>query len=149
MTELRAWVETLIEQHYAKVASRLSEKLEMSVSAFQRSTRNGTLSIENLLRLAEETGESASRVLRMGGKGELADLLERLYGPAAKSVLSKDGREVAQLFDRVENEQVRSFVRDALIAAQPPSERNGASSSAKRAGVNGTRAKRGNRSGQG
>jgi len=148
MTELRAWVETLITERYAKVASRLSDKLEMSVSAFQRSTRNGTLSIENLLRLAEETGESASRVLRMGGKGALADQLERLYGAVPTASLSKDGREVAQLFDRVENADVRSFVKDALRAAAPPPAQSGASSPAKKTAGSGTRATRGTRPGK-
>lgn len=119
MTKLRAWVEGLIETRYAGVATRLADALGMSISAFQRSTRMGTLSVENLLRLAEETGTPAADVLRLGEKAELADLIERLFGPSAKpEEYSKTAREVARLYDRLEDEGAKRFYLDSLRGFQ-------------------------------
>lgn len=98
MNPLRLWVDELIKERYAGVATRLADAVGMSVSAFQRSTREeGTLSFENLLKLAGETGTSASKVLRLGGKTEQADLIERLYGEP--NGLSNDATTVAHAFD--------------------------------------------------
>lgn len=103
MNPLRQWVDELIKERYAGVASRLADALGMSVSAFQRSTRDGgTLSLENLLKLAEQTGTPASKVLRLGGKAEQADLIERLYGEP--NGLSKDATTVAHAFDSLSGE---------------------------------------------
>jgi hypothetical protein len=64
-------------------ARRLADAIGMSLSAFSRGVREeGTLGIESCLRLAEQTGEAPSRVLRLAGKGPVAELIERLYGPA-------------------------------------------------------------------
>jgi len=43
----------------------------------------GVPGLEACLRLAKASGENASQVLRAAGHGELADLVEHLYGPAA------------------------------------------------------------------
>jgi transcriptional regulator with XRE-family HTH domain len=48
------------------------------------------LNVRNCLRLANATGRPASVVLRAAGKGEIADLIESQYGPAAKSVSPKE-----------------------------------------------------------
>ncbi len=63
-------------------AGRLADSIGMSLSAFSRGVRNeGTLGVESCLRLAEQTGEPPSRVLRLAGKGSVAELIERLYRP--------------------------------------------------------------------
>jgi len=48
-----------------------------------------SFNIENCLRLARLSGEPPSRVLRLAGKGEVADLIEWLYGPPALTVTQK------------------------------------------------------------
>lgn len=147
MTELRTWVEDLLETRYDGVATRLADALGMSISAFQRSTRMGTLSVENLLRLAEETGTPAAAVLRMGGKGELADLIERLFGPSAQPDLSKSAREVARLFDALADEGAKRFYLESLRGFQAAAQqhaRTAAPVDAKTAGASGKSRKRGN-----
>lgn len=75
-------------------AGRLAETIDMSLSAFSRGVRNeGTLSVYSLLRLAEETGEPASKVLRIANKGHVADIIERLYGDSAPEGVSGALRE--------------------------------------------------------
>ena len=68
----------------------LARKLGMTPSGFGRGVRAGTLSVENLLTLARETGLAPSRVLRAGGKPEFADLIEQLYGQANTRVVSDE-----------------------------------------------------------
>lgn len=75
-------------------AGRLADAVDMSLSAFSRGVRNeGTLSVYSLLRLAEETGEPASKVLRIANKGHVADIIERLYGDSAPEGVSGALRE--------------------------------------------------------
>ena len=62
-------------------ANAIAEALDMSPSAFSRGSRSGSLGTLKLLRLAKWSGESPSRVLRLAGKGEIADQIEDLYGP--------------------------------------------------------------------
>jgi len=114
MTEFESWVTAVIRTRYDNVASRLAEKLGMSVSAFLRSSRKGTLSLENLLRLAEETGEPAGQVLRMGGKGALADLIERLFGESSTLKLSGDARILAEQFDALQDARMKRFYQRTL-----------------------------------
>lgn len=45
-----------------------------------------SLDVGNCLRLAKLIGEAPSRVLRVAGKGDIADLIEAQYGPGAKAV---------------------------------------------------------------
>jgi hypothetical protein len=45
-----------------------------------------SLDVLNCLKLAAMTGESPTRILRIAGKGEIADLTERLYGPGRATV---------------------------------------------------------------
>lgn len=85
-------------------AQKLADKIGMSLSAFSRGVRNeGTLNVENCLRLAEETGENPSHVLRLAGKGSTADLIERLYG-RARSPLSGGDRELLALWQLLNHE---------------------------------------------
>lgn len=49
-----------------------------------------SLDVGNCLTLAKLTGDSPSRVLRVAGKGDIADAIEGLYGPAAPSMSPKE-----------------------------------------------------------
>ena len=49
-----------------------------------------SLDVGNCLTLAKLTGEPPSRVLRVAGKGDIADSIEALYGPSAKIVSPKE-----------------------------------------------------------
>jgi hypothetical protein len=79
-------------------AGRLANAIGLTLSAFSRGVRNeGTLGVESCLRLAEETGESPGLVLRLAGKADVADLLERIYG--RRQSLLRLGRQDRELLD--------------------------------------------------
>jgi plasmid maintenance system antidote protein VapI len=93
-TEFRRFVDALIERYGS--AAAIAEELEMSRSAFTRGVKNeGTLSEDNLLKLAEVVGEPPGNVLRLAGKKEFAERVERLYGDAHKPLASVDRRLLA------------------------------------------------------
>jgi hypothetical protein len=94
----------------------LSKAVGMSMSAFSRGLRAGTLNIENLLRLADLAEAHPSEVLRLAGKGDAADLIERLYGVNDKPLTSQD-REVLALPAPVK----RELLRLAAALNTPPS----------------------------
>lgn len=143
--EFRAWIEELIEKRYGGVATRLAGAIGMSVSAFQRSSREGTLSLENLLRLAEETGEPAPNVLEMAGKGEIAALIFRLYGEPTRPTLSRPALQFAELFDALNDEGMKRFVVETLnLHSKAQHERNAALGAATPATASGKSRRRGN-----
>lgn len=114
MSELRRWIEELIEQRYG-TASKLADAIGMSVSAFSRSTKAGTLSTENLLRLALETGEAAPKVFERAGKGEVSALIEQLYGRAVATPDAERKRLLA-LYDALASDDGRRAVLQMLDA---------------------------------
>lgn len=107
---LNDWLGSLIPARY-KTPSAFAQALGWSLTTFNRGRESGTFSIENLLHLAHTTGASASRVLTLAGKRDLADAIERAYGPArpptspAVRALAqrleamRDGDEIAQALD--------------------------------------------------
>lgn len=61
----------------------LGKAIDISASRLSRvMAGQHSLEVVNCLRLAEVTGESPSVVLRAAGKGDVADLIERMYGAA-------------------------------------------------------------------
>jgi hypothetical protein len=77
----------LLNQIAARFPTRqaLATALDLNASRLSRAL-NGTdkhtaFNVENCLRLAQVSGESASTVLRAAHKGAIADLIEALYGP--------------------------------------------------------------------
>lgn len=89
MTPFRKYIATLVDRY--GTAGAVAKLIPMSESAFSRGVKNqGTLSEENLLRLAEAVGEPPGRVLRIAGKASLADIIERLYGAARPSLTRED-----------------------------------------------------------
>lgn len=69
-----------------KTKQELADQVGMSLSAFVRGVEKGTLSIDNLLHLAEVVEEPASAVLRRADKSSTADLIEKLYGTGQKAL---------------------------------------------------------------
>lgn len=74
-----AWIEGLVRGPYGTWGA-VARAAGVSQSALSRQARTGTLGLKPLLKLALETGEPASDVLRRAGKGDLAALIERVYG---------------------------------------------------------------------
>jgi hypothetical protein len=73
------FVHHLIQDRF-HTAQALADAIAMSLSAFARGVRQGTLSEGNLIRLAEVAGIEPGRLLRLADKPEVADCLDRLYG---------------------------------------------------------------------
>lgn len=74
-------METYIKRLVARfgTATALAAKIGMTVSAFSRAVHEeGTFSLENCLRLADAFGDDPCVVLRIAGKLDQADLLQRL-----------------------------------------------------------------------
>ena len=57
---------------------RVAAKIPMSLSAFSRGVSDGTLSVENCLRLADAVGDDPGKILRLGGKQSIAAVVDRL-----------------------------------------------------------------------
>ena len=75
---LEEWIASLLPRFHTRHA--LAEAAGVSDSAFSRQVATGTLGLVPLLRLAQATGESASVVLRLARKHQLADLIEASFG---------------------------------------------------------------------
>jgi hypothetical protein len=67
------------------------------------------LNVANCLRFAALSGERASEVLRAAGKGDVAELIEQLYGPGQES-LTKGQRDVLRLFEAIDDAPTRHAV---------------------------------------
>lgn len=109
MTASRAafqrYIDDLIAKHGGR-AYKLAEMIPMSASAFCRGVQEGTLSEENLLRLAKAVGEPPLKVLRLAGKRAVADLIEEMFG-TARAPLSADDRVLVKLEPDAKRQLVR------------------------------------------
>lgn len=93
----------------------------MTLSPFTRGMVSGSLSVENLLKLAKVGEKHPSEVLRMAGKGTLAGLIEELYGPA--SPLTALQREALAWLDQLSIENRGHFLSLLELAAQADARR--------------------------
>lgn len=75
---LLAWAQTQVDRHYKGRWVRLTRDLGVS-TALKRTLEAGHISEMLVLHLAVLRGESPAKLLRLAGKTEFADLLERLY----------------------------------------------------------------------
>lgn len=98
---LEQFVDEQVSKRYG-TASALAGRIGMSFSAFSRSVRAGSLSTENLLRLAMETGTPPSDLLRIARKEHVAHLIETLYGKGAAAPPNGDLRTLAELWPDVQ-----------------------------------------------
>lgn len=111
-------------------ARAVAAAIGLSEGRLGRVTRGeGSMEIANLLRLAELAGEQPTAVLRLAGKAEEAELIERIYGVGAPP-LSKTQRELLQAWDRLTDharEHFRALMRDVErrgpAAAEPSRKR--------------------------
>jgi hypothetical protein len=92
-------VEEVVDRQFDGVAGRLATALGITHSALIRAVKTETLAVENILKFAAVSGEPVSRVLKLAGKSEIAELLEQLYGDERPmpAPLSDDDRTLVRL----------------------------------------------------
>lgn len=75
-------MQDFLEARRAKFGTlqKLATAMRVTFSGFLRGVKQGTLSAENCLRLAEVLGEEPSVIFRVANKVALADQFDRLYG---------------------------------------------------------------------
>lgn len=105
LVDLREWIDQLVRERYRTVAT-LARAIGMTESGFSRAVKAGTFEVENCLRLADETGESAATILKMAGKPQVNDLIEKLYG-RAKDARDPDAVKAAELMAVVKDPNAR------------------------------------------
>jgi hypothetical protein len=103
-TELLRWLDLLRDRFGTYRA--IAERLGVTESGMLRGAKAGSLSVENLLNLARLAEEHPSKVLRMGNKSDVADLIEQLYGPGREALTARQ-LEVLDLFEQVKGNQER------------------------------------------
>lgn len=107
---MREWIDQLVSGRY-KTVSALAKSIGMTESGFSRAMKAGTFEIENCLRLADETGESPTTVLRMAGKTLINDLIEKLYG-VARQKKDPDAAKAYELMEGIDDRVAReSFLQ--------------------------------------
>lgn len=84
-----------IAQRYPS-RSALAQALRITPSRLSRALNTGDfpLNVSNCLRLAKLSGESATEILRAAGKGDVAELIEGLYGKDRTRLLTMPEREL-------------------------------------------------------
>lgn len=118
--EFTKFVDDQIKRHGTGQA--LATGIGMTLSSFLRGARKEhTLGVGKLLLLAEFVGESPSHVLRLAGKPDVADAIERLYGQA-RTPLSGTHRELLDRWERLPLAKRRALwtVLRGLTGDTPP-----------------------------
>lgn len=100
---------------------QLADAIGMSLSAFLRAAKNGTMSTENCLKLAQVVGENPSKVLRLARKDDVAELIEQLYGKAIVP-LSDEERELLDAWKAL-TPRARTSFRTLMRDLSPKHER--------------------------
>jgi plasmid maintenance system antidote protein VapI len=81
--DLRDLLRELVKRHRNQTALAQAMGIDRSrISKILKGVEYPTLEVQNCLRLADVTGESPMEILTAAGKGDVADLIERLYGQA-------------------------------------------------------------------
>lgn len=115
---MRDWIERLVKEKY-RTFSALADAIGMTDSGFGRAVKAGTFDLENLLRLANETGESPATVMRLAGKAEVNTLIEKLYGQA-RPATDPDAEKAAEMMASIRDAQARegflAMMRGYLVA---------------------------------
>lgn len=103
----KTFIDALTHQH--GTAGAVAKAIGMSLSAFSRGVRiEGSLGVDKCLRLAKWAGVSPSHVLRLANKGEVAELIEELYGREGEP-LSGSERELLGLWRTIDKEGQRAM----------------------------------------
>lgn len=112
--EFTAWVEKLIRERF-RTKRALASAVGLTESPFGRGVIAGSLGVDSLLRLAMAAETHPSVVLRLAGKAELADLIERLYGPG-RDALTESERQVLEAWARLPDDPSRQNMLFTLRA---------------------------------
>lgn len=102
------WIQRLIDERF-RTSTALAEAMGLQLTPFTRGVAAGTFNVVNLLKLAKVADERPSTVLRMAGKGDVAELIESLYGKP--SPMTQHQREVSDLVGTLD-------VRDRAMAVE-------------------------------
>jgi hypothetical protein len=81
VTTWQDWITDLIATRYRTKAA-FARAVGRDYHVFLRGVKKGSFRIDRLLSLAQITSTHPSLVLRLAGKGDLADQIEALYGPS-------------------------------------------------------------------
>lgn len=85
-----------------------------------RISRGTPFDVRGCLKLSHLTGEPPSVVLRAAGKGDIATLIESLYGPG-QPLLTLEQRQLLDAFSRITRSEDReALLRIARGVAAPP-----------------------------
>lgn len=104
---------------------QLAKQIFMSPSGFGRGLAKGTLSVENLLNLADVTGIHPAHLMESAGKERFSKLIERFYGTETMQFLPMHQRRLLdQLSSLNTSEQIHLI---GLIEALALRARDGAS----------------------
>ena len=142
--DFEQWVKDLVGRHFGGRFQAFADEVGVTFSALSRSVRKGSTSVDTLLRICIATGEPPEAVFTAAGKRHVHDLIQQLYGEAAKPSLSKAARDVAALYDALDDEGAKRFVRDSLQGWKATAQlraQTGAPEPAKRGAAGGTRAR--------
>jgi hypothetical protein len=84
--------------------SAFAKAMGLNASRLSRALNTGDFpfNVANCLRLAQVSGESPSVVLRAAGKGDIADLIEALYGRDRNELLSAEERALLDQWRRLD-----------------------------------------------
>jgi plasmid maintenance system antidote protein VapI len=74
--------------HYAGTKQALASAIGITASSLSHLLHAATASTVVCLRLSKVTHTSPGKLLRAAGKGDIAELLEDLYGPARRVVIA-------------------------------------------------------------
>lgn len=123
-----ARTETALPALLRRIRDRFGTQFAMAAAIGISGSRLGramkgqdTLNALNCVRLAVAAGERPSTILRAAGKGELADLLEQLYGKSAAAIPAHEQRTLAQLHSLTTADRAAiEHLIDALAARLKP-----------------------------
>jgi hypothetical protein len=108
-----------LKKHYPSVRA-FAAALDVDPSHLSRamSATGQPFDVRGCLRLATVTGANAGEVLRAAGKGDIADLIEHLYGPSHAS-LTPEQQQLLDALSRIGDPNVRrSLIEIASAAAE-------------------------------
>lgn len=89
-----------------KTTAALAKAIGMTESGFSRAAKANTFDVENCLKLAAETGESAAVVLGLAGKSHVSALIETLYGKP-KGATNPDAAKAAEMIAAMTDPEAR------------------------------------------
>lgn len=105
------WIEKLIAERF-HTNTAMATAMGLSLTPFMRGVATGTFNVVNLLKLAKVTDENPSEVLRMAGKGDVAELIESLYGATELSPKEREHLRRWRLLDDATRNAIGILMRD-------------------------------------